>query len=567
MKTIVRNVLVCAVLAAAVSSGWGQAYQCAPNFPAGTKTIVVDAFQQPHSLPVTQYSNNDTVYVVVENINPLVAKYVIQAKGTAVAETAIATFLPFIGGVASSALDSGTAPAAPKAPPAAQPPSTGAAAQKKGPFAAKVQAPPPPAACQIPIEEFVSSRYSKLSSDYTKFVNALGGSATAAGGITGVTGIYVGYKVKYDDLNPSAAGATECKDIQKKITDLRDFLDGVKSPDEAYSAQIGQSAVTGSTPTSGLEDTLRGLTAEAIAVRNSITQYRLLTTGVPECENDLKTNREVLQKDEEWIASFVGPSVGTSKSDTIKARIAQLGTMYGSLSTARTSVDAIFDRSVDSNPFLLVSDKLAGPQMDYQVDVVKVAPASSGAAAPAKAAKPAGKKAAAPAADSATQTTLFTTELHFGYGARFNISGGLVVSTLPQRQYTTATNTVPNSTAANMIVYQNNSSTRLSPILLLNGRLFDCDPANTSCLWLPYLSFGITAKNDGKSTNAEYLIGPSWGLISRQLFLTVGAYAGQQQTLQGGLKVGDPTSLSSANLPITTGYHWNVGFAISWKIK
>jgi len=42
---------------------------------------------------------------------------------------------------------------------------------------------------------------------------------------------------------------------------------------------------------------------------------------------------------------------------------------------------------------------------------------------------------------------------------------------------------------------------------------------------------------------------------------------GQQQTLQGGLKVGDPTSLSSANLPITTGYHWNVGFAISWKIK
>lgn len=341
--------------------------------------------------------------------------------------------------------------------------------------------------------------------------------------------------------------------LQAKTVSLRDFLDSIPSPDQSYSTEIGESAVTGKDPTSGLQDKLQALTAQAVDVANSIVQYRRLTMGVAACQGDLQANRENLANEEAWLASFVGPSTGPTKAQTIKARITDVGQAYDKLSKARTSVDQIFDRGKDSNPFLLVSDNLSGPQVDYQVDVVRApTPADTGENS---------SKA------SSSDTTLFTTVLHFGYGARFNISGGLVVSTLPQRQYTTASNTIPNSPAANMIVYQNNSPTRLSPILLLNGRLADCDPSKPSCLLVPYLSFGITAKNDGKSTNAEYLIGPSWGLISRQLFLTVGAYAGQQQALQGGLKVGDPTSLSSANLPITTGYHWNAGFAISWKIK
>jgi hypothetical protein len=123
------------------------------------------------------------------------------------------------------------------------------------------------------------------------------------------------------------------------------------------------------------------------------------------------------------------------------------------------------------------------------------------------------------------------------------------------------------TTANGEVAYQNNSQTRILPIALLNSRFYDCNPDQGKCLWVPQFSVGITAKADDKGTSPEYLIGPSWAFVKRQLFITVGAYAGQQQRLLGGLQVGQTTSLSAANLPIAKEYHWSGAIALSWKIK
>jgi hypothetical protein len=143
----------------------------------------------------------------------------------------------------------------------------------------------------------------------------------------------------------------------------------------------------------------------------------------------------------------------------------------------------------------------------------------------------------------------------------------MVVSLLEKREFTIANGQV-NGQSNNQVAFSDNSPTRVLPIALLNGRFYDCVSKNKLCYWLPTnFSFGTTAKPDNKGTLPEFLFGPSWTLVERQLFLTVGAYAGTQQRLLGGLAVGNTTTLAAANLPIAKEYHWNVGFAISWKVK
>jgi len=143
-----------------------------------------------------------------------------------------------------------------------------------------------------------------------------------------------------------------------------------------------------------------------------------------------------------------------------------------------------------------------------------------------------------------------------------------VVSPLPQVIYTTTAN--PNGgdgQPANIIIAQQQSSTRILPIAMLHARFWDQISAEDWKRWLlpNYLSVGVTAKSsDNKGTNIEYLFGPSWTFADRQIFITAGAYAGQQQRLEGGLTVGQATNLGSANLPISLRTIWKAGFAITW---
>ncbi len=536
-----KIVLWVVLFAAGVQGAFGQAYQCDGNNvkpPDGYQLFLIDASTMTQKQGVTQYKDDDKVFVEVVNINPFVATYVIKIKRTPVQESAIASFLQNLGGIVGSALPSGTATSAGGAATAAQPQA-----------AAKAEA---VAACKVDFTTMVQKPHQTLAGDGT--IANPGSEKILYDNLARMRSKYSEYTAIYTADLGSLTSANKCPDIPNRAVALQGFLNSVQSPDGLILPAVA--GLDDSAPTAVLLQQIGTVESDAKALQKAISTYRSQTMRDASCAQDLIQHDGDLTKYENEASQLLYSSEQPSTIQQYRNVASDLGKQYMKFAGARTALGQLLDRSVNPNPFILTQE-ITDNQADVQVDVVKSSAVDlSGGAVVTVAAK-----------GSTPDTPVFSRVFHFGYGARFNISGGLVVSTLPQRQYTTATNTVPNSTAANMIVYQNNSSTRLSPILLLNGRLADCDPSKVSCLLVPYMSFGITAKNDGKSTNAEYLIGPSWGLISRNLFLTVGAYAGQQQTLQGGLKVGDPTSLSSANLPITTGYHWNVGFAISWKIK
>src|SRR5271157_75989 len=173
-------------------------------------------------------------------------------------------------------------------------------------------------------------------------------------------------------------------------------------------------------------------------------------------------------------------------------------------------------------------------------------------------------------ANSKSTTTKFN--LQFGQGQRVYISGGFAVVPLDTHVYSTsAAPGAPTTPATYVIVDTSDSSTRILPMALVHVRMFDVYLHNRywANSFIPnYLSLGLTAKSDAnKGTSPEYLFGPSFASIGHNLFLTVGAYAGEVERLGDGLTVGSTTTLAAANLPITQQYHWKVGFALSYKIK
>jgi len=106
------------------------------------------------------------------------------------------------------------------------------------------------------------------------------------------------------------------------------------------------------------------------------------------------------------------------------------------------------------------------------------------------------------------------------------------------------------------------SRSRITPLVLLNGRIHDkVGPIDGI-----HLTLGITAKNDNKGTDVEYLLGPSFSFLEDNLFLTVGGYAGRQQKLGGGLYEGFAVPSTVSELPIEKNYHWDFGFALSYRI-
>jgi hypothetical protein len=79
-----------------------------------------------------------------------------------------------------------------------------------------------------------------------------------------------------------------------------------------------------------------------------------------------------------------------------------------------------------------------------------------------------------------------------------------------------------------------------------------------------HMTAGFTYASDKIASNPEFLFGPSISFLKEQLFLTVGAYGGNQQTLQGNYTVG--SAAPSGSLPTIDKFHWKPGFAISWRV-
>ena len=173
--------------------------------------------------------------------------------------------------------------------------------------------------------------------------------------------------------------------------------------------------------------------------------------------------------------------------------------------------------------------------------------------------------------DSATYTYR---KLQFGYGPRVYESAGMVFSPLEQHSYGTAaagsSPSCPASTSSvtytGCIVDDSASNWRILPMLVVSYRLGDQESKTARDL-TPYVSFGATVKSSSSTgTSLEYLLGPSWAVAHRYLFLTVGGYAGQVTRLGGGLVLGGQTATLPSTLPTTSGYKWGLGFAVTFKL-
>jgi hypothetical protein len=290
-----------------------------------------------------------------------------------------------------------------------------------------------------------------------------------------------------------------------------------------------------------------------------------LTDGMDSsCKQSLQAD---INEDSAFLSALVhGTTAVPAVADQWRSQLNQLNSVNSQLASARATIQAVLQNRQN----FTIDTPLSGNQVDIKatascspVAVLQVPPSST-PGSPASATSPAtpqvtGSKPAASAANTWSQ------DFKFGPGPRFVLSGGLVVSPLTQIIYSTSVN--PAAPPANIIIRQQNSSTRILPMAMLSGRFWDQLPYEKGYRFVPnYLSVGVTAKSTGNNTgtNIEYLLGLSWAFADRQLFFTAGAYAGWQQRLGGGLTVGEATALSSANLPISLTTVWKPGFSITW---
>jgi hypothetical protein len=169
----------------------------------------------------------------------------------------------------------------------------------------------------------------------------------------------------------------------------------------------------------------------------------------------------------------------------------------------------------------------------------------------------------------------FKAQFTFGGAPFFSISGGLIFSPLRKREFVrlqgferdqqgnlVLVNGKPNLTT--VIGQKENSSMRITPAIFLNGRL--SSPTRSQTIDGVYMSLGITAKNDNKGTDVEFLVGPSVSMFDHAMFFTAGGYAGRQQKLVGNLFEGFAVPATVTDLPIQKNYRWNFGFALSYRI-
>ncbi len=162
--------------------------------------------------------------------------------------------------------------------------------------------------------------------------------------------------------------------------------------------------------------------------------------------------------------------------------------------------------------------------------------------------------------------------VNFGGQARFSIGIGLASSAIDRTQYTRVQG-FANDRLGNPVLQDNQplfttvvgtterSSSRVSPMLMMHGRVIDWSVASLQ------LSLGLTAKNDNKGLDVEYLVGPTLGLIEDRLFFTVGAYAGRVQHLEGNLFVGAAVPKDLAEIPVRKDLNWHLGFALTFKAR
>ncbi len=498
-------------------------YECNPKRPAKYQEIVIDAASLAQVSGSVQYKNDDQVWILVTDINPFSTSYSLQVAHHPVQETAIAGFLGNLGGIVSSVIPTNAGTSQPAVKPPAAPASVPARAPHKG-------GPPPPPAptCSLDVQSQVLDKWHALSDQAAKLDTAISSAITA----------YNSDAATYNKDVNLLTSSQACSTIQDSADTLSTFLTSVQTPDALASKLLsaGAVAVNPQNSVQHLQSAIADVGSEARSLLRGIQQYRQQALADPSCHDQLNANKALIDADEADAQALVGPTTGQAKTTMWTDSVTQLKAQYDQLTHARSVLVGVFDRTITpANPFVLTR-VVTDNQADVEITLTPATPIRlTQSAQSSSTAVPANTQAKTSAPNSLDIT------IHFGYGARYNLSGGMVISTLGQKQFTTANG---------QIAYQNNSGTRLLPIAMLTARWHDCNPDSLSCLAWPRFSFGITAKSDDKGTAPEYIFGPTRAFAGQQLFVTTGVYAGQQQRLLGGLAVGQTTTLSAANLPI-----------------
>ena len=504
--------------------------QCATSGDADFTLSAASGSPVPttHSRTFT-FSNDSDLLVRVVDINPFAFKCSVATSSQAYQETAISSFLGIIGGVANVGASTPnaaapTAPAPPKTAPGGTPSSRSFTAHGTAHTA-------PPNACVDAYLYGVHNEVSSLQDDR-------------------------------DSIN--GAFQTTLNNEQTALQSFENSVSNLRAQNSCANTVTAAQALANSGPfaiatVSGLD---LGNAIDQLALQGQSLLSRL-TTGTDACKADLAS---IIDEDSAFLTALVHGSTSLpSAVDRWRTQLSQLNNVNAQLASAKVSIGAVLQNRQNFS----IDTSIHGHQEAVKVTVtctpvaIAQVPGSANASIPAP---------VPPSANPPTTGTANTWNRTFSFGAgpRFVLAGGIVVSPLAQITFSTSANPAASGSGttvpANIVVNQQKSSTRILPIGMLHGRLWDQLPPKSWMSYFPnYLSFGVTAKSsDNKGTNIEYLFGPSWAFAERQLFLTAGAYAGQQQRLGGSLSVGQATSLSAANLPISQTTIWKAGFAITW---
>jgi hypothetical protein len=171
--------------------------------------------------------------------------------------------------------------------------------------------------------------------------------------------------------------------------------------------------------------------------------------------------------------------------------------------------------------------------------------------------------------DGKTKMPLASHEVHFGGGARFAISGGIVyVGVLPTAEFQQVRGIELDrhgvqqnpDTLTTIVGLKHDSKRRVLPMLLLHAR------ALPNQRWL-HATFGITGRKDNESTDVEYLIGPSVSFLDHRVFVTPGFYYGKRQFLAGDLYRGAKIPETLTAIPIQKRFEPAFAATITFRIR
>lgn len=474
--------------------------------------------------------NDEDLCIRLEDINPYAYKCSVTTTVTPIKETAVSSFLGTIGGVANVGASTTNPAPTPSATPAKAPNAGQAAAQ----------ATPTPCAQQYQAKR---QQVEALQVFRDNINHALNDTREAQDK----------YLLDFNGRIADLRGLSAYDAIKNKVSEISsDRVFDVSQVNVPYDPVVPAPTPT-PTPTSVPMDQ---------AIDQLATRAQKL---LPHLADDLDAScKKELQATLDGDAAFIGALINSSTS--VPSAVSTWSSQLKAFNAVRTNIRNVqtgIRTELGSRDF-----KIDTAIHGHQQVVTYTATCTTVALQTISAPDPSGTAPAPTPTPTPAPASSWSHDFSFGVGPFFVLAGGLVVSPLQQITFSTTATPGGSGASANTIIQQQNSSTRILPIAMLHGRYWDLLPMKKyqSWQWIPnYLSVGVTAKSsDNKGTNIEYLFGPSWAFADRQLFFTVGAYAGQQQRLANSLTVGSTTSLSGANLPITQSTIWKAGFAITW---